>query len=103
MAKTKTVSTDAPVIKYEADPETFKTIVLKVHKKIESDPYVNGCAPSAGERDAQLMSQEFPNEPFITVHQNGIPLTMSVNELVRDVLLTVFNKALLEDLSLIHI
>ena len=37
-----------------------------------------------------LMSQEFPNDRFITVYQNGMPATMTVNELVRDVILSVF-------------
>jgi hypothetical protein len=44
-----------------------------------------------------IMSQEFPGENFLTVFNNGIPCTMSVSELVRDVMLTVFNQIGLED------
>ena len=92
MAKNKNVPDDAPILKYEADPSTFKTIVLKVHKKLkaESDPYVDAYQRSEGENDAMLMSQEYPNERFITVYSNGTPCTMTVNELVRDVILSVF-------------
>lgn len=92
MAKNKNVVDDSPVLRYEADPSTFRTIVLKVHKKLqsESDPYVDAYKRSEGENDAMLMSQEFPNDRFITIYQNGMPATMTVNELVRDVILSVF-------------
>lgn len=96
MAKKKNneVYTDAPVIHYETNPETFKTIVLKVHKKAQpNDPYLAVYPKSEGENDAMLMSQEYPDEAFITVHQNGIPCTMSVSELVKDVILQVLMKA----------
>ena len=37
----KEIEDDAPIISYEADPESFKTIVLKVHKKLDNknDPF----------------------------------------------------------------
>jgi hypothetical protein len=99
MAKNKNIESNAPVIRYDADPETFKTIVLKVHKKLPpaDDIYANSQPISAGEHDAMIMSQEFPGENFLTVFNNGIPCTMSVSELVRDVMLTVFNQIGLED------
>ena len=88
------VYTDEPVIRYEADPETFKTIVLKVHKQAPpKDPYVSVYPRSEGENDAILMSQDFPEEAFITVAQNGVPCTISVSELVKDVILQVLMKA----------
>lgn len=94
MAKNKNVVSEDPVIVYKADPESFKTLVLKVHKKLEPrDPYVEVLPQSEGEKDAILMSQEFPDEPFITVAQNGVPVTMSVSELVKDVILQVIMKA----------
>lgn len=94
MAKNKNIETDSPVLRYEADPRTFQSIILKVHKKLEDpdSPYV-GCYPrSAGENDAMLMSIDCPNEPFVTVYQNGIPVTMSVSDLVKDVILSVIMK-----------
>ena len=96
MAKPKNVVSDTPVVQYQADPSTFKSIVLRVHKKVTNpdDPYVEGLPISQGENDAKLMSQEFPQAgPFITVYDKGIPVTMTVNELVRDVILSVISKA----------
>ena len=96
MAKKKDneVYTDTPVIRYETDPESFKTIVLKVHKQAApKDPYIDVYPRSEGENDAILMSQEFPEEAFITVAQNGVPCTMSVSELVKDVILQVLMKS----------
>lgn len=94
MAKDENVESDAPVIKYEANPETFKTIVLKVHKKLESGEDISAdVAPiSAGERDAMLLSREFPGESFLTVYNNGIPCTLSVNELIKDVMISILMK-----------
>ncbi len=88
------IEDDAPVISYEADPESFKTIVLKVHKKLanKNDPYVSQLPQSDGEKDAMLMSIDCPNEPFLTVYQNGIPLTLSVNELIKDVMISIMMK-----------
>ena len=95
MAKKKNeVYTDSPVIRYETDPESFKTLVLKVHKTAQpKDPYIGVYPKSEGENDAMLMSMEFPEEAFITVHQGGVPVTMSVSELVKDVILQVLMKA----------
>ena len=94
MSKSTNIESDTPVIKYEADPDSFKTIVLKVHKKLQSgdDAYVGVCPVSAGEKDAMLMSIECPNEPCMTVYQNGIPVVMSVNELIRDTLISILCK-----------
>jgi len=91
MAKKKNVECDAPVIRYEADPESFKTIVLKVHKKLPSgeDIYADAAPISAGEKDAMIMSQEFPEDAFVTVYANGIPTTLSVTELVRDTVISI--------------
>lgn len=94
MAKNKNVECDAPVIHYKADPESFKTIVLKVHKRLpdSDDIYADTVPVSAGERDAMVMSKEFPQEAFITVYCNGIPTTMSVSELIGDTLISILNK-----------
>ena len=93
MANNENIEDDAPIIHYEADPESFKTIVLKVHKKLDNkDPYVSQLPQSDGEKDAMLMSIDCPNEPFLTVYQNGIPLTLSVNELVKDVMISIMMK-----------
>lgn len=94
MAKDENIESDAPVIHYEADPETFKTIVLKVHKKIDAkdDPYVSQLPQSDAEKDAMLMSVDCPNEPFLTVYQNGVPITLSVNELIKDVMISILMK-----------
>ena len=75
MAKKKNVECDAPVIRYEADPESFKTIVLKVHKKLPSgdDIYADAAPISAGEKDAMIMSQEFPEDAFVTVYAGEPP------------------------------
>ena len=94
MSKEKNVECDSPVLRYEADPKTFQSIILKVHKKLEDpdSPYIGSYSRSSGENDAMLMSIDCPNEPFITVYQNGIPVTMSVSELVKDVILSVIMK-----------
>ena len=42
--------------------------------------------------DAMFMSQEFPNESFITVYSNGIPTTLTVKQLLADTLLQVLGK-----------
>lgn len=99
MAKSKNVESDAPVIKYEADPESFKTIVLKVHKKLDTGEgaYVGVCPISAGEKDAMMMSVECPDEPCLTIYQNGIPVVMSVNELIRDTLISILCKTTEEE------
>lgn len=94
MAKPKNIETQTPIVIYKADPETFRSIVLKVHETLKDDsPFVSAFPRSAGENDAMIMSQEVPNEPFITVYQNGIPVTMSVTELIQDVVISVFMKA----------
>lgn len=94
MAKNKNVECDAPVIHYKADPDSFRTIVLKVHKKLQSegDIYTESAPLSAGERDAMVMSKEFPQEAFITVYCNGVPTTMSVSDLIGDTLISIINK-----------
>ena len=94
MSKEENVECNSPVLRYEADPKTFQSIILKVHKKLEDpdSPYIGSYPRSAGENDAMLMSIDCPNEPFITVYQNGIPVTMSVSELVKDVILSVIMK-----------
>lgn len=91
MPKKETLPDDSPVLTYQADPESFRTIVLKIHKKLDTadTPYVGIHPRSEGENDALLMSQDFPDEPFITVFQNGIPCTMSVNDLIRDTVISI--------------
>ena len=43
----------------------------------------------ADEPDAISMSQAFPEERIITVYHNGIPETMSVNQLIKEAMLSV--------------
>ena len=46
----------------------------------------------AVDADAAAMSKQYPNEPIITVYQNGIPTTMSVKQLITDTLISVLGK-----------
>jgi hypothetical protein len=48
---------------------------------------VNGQDIQAVDPDAQDMSEQFPEDLIITVYQNGIPVTLSLTQL-----LTVHNK-----------
>ena len=49
----------------------------------------NGNIITPEDPDAISMSQQFPDQKIITIYHNGIPETMSVNQLIKEALLQV--------------
>lgn len=72
-------------INIETAPQDFpKEKIIRICLTDDSD---NHMMPV--DHDAMSMSQQFPEESFITVYENGIPTTLSVKQLISDTLIHV--------------
>lgn len=75
----------------------YGDIVVKP-RRIPEEKIIRVCLQTEGDQqivtvdpDAMEMSKMYPNEPIITVYQNGIPTTMSVQQLIKDTMLRVIS------------
>ena len=65
-------------------PEYPSERIIRIRLKDDT-----GASLNAIDVDAAEMSRQFPGIPIITVYQSGAPVTMSVNQLVKETLLQV--------------
>ena len=77
-----------------AEFQTFKTTEFRPDKnekiiRISLQDAEEGNPLQVIDQDAISMSAQFPEEPIITVYQNGAPVTMSVRDLITDTLISV--------------